>query len=87
MMATRPQTVEGKVPRRVLRGVLWLGIFALLLFVPAGTLRWPGAWVFLAIMAVASVWGLTWLGRHDPELLAERMRPPFQRGQPRSTSS
>ena len=61
-----------------------LAIFAALLFLPAGTLAWPGAWVFLAVMAAASVWGLSWLGRHDPELLAERLRPPFQRDQPRS---
>ena len=27
---------------------------------------------------------LSRLGRHDPELLAERLRPPFQREQPRS---
>ena len=51
---------------------------------PAGTVRWPGAWVFLAIMAVATMWGLGWLGHHDPALLAERMRPPIQRDQPRS---
>src|SRR5262245_33083165 len=25
--------------------------------------------------------GFAWLGRHDPELLKERMRPPFQREQ------
>ena len=83
MMALRPDRSERKAPPG-LRGLIWLGIFAALLFVPAGTLRWPGAWVFLGLMAVASVWGLSWLGRHDPELLAERLRPPFQREQPRS---
>jgi len=80
-MAARPETAEGKPARRALRAFLWLGAFALLLFVPAGTVRWPGAWAFLAIMAVASFWGFAWLGRHDPELLKERMRPPFQREQ------
>lgn len=83
MMTARSDHTQKKAPP-ALRSLIWLGIFAFLLFVPAGTLAWPGAWVFLAMMAVASVWGLTWLGRHDPELLAERLRPPFQRGQPRS---
>ena len=84
-MAARPETtIEGKPRRGVVRAVVWVGLFALLLFVPAGTVRWPGAWVFLAILAASSLWGLAWLGRHDPGLLAERMRPPIQRGQPRS---
>lgn len=81
MTAAPPETAKGNPARRGLRALLWLGAFALLLFVPAGTVRWPGAWVFLAIMAVASFWGFAWLGRHDPELLKERMRPPFQREQ------
>ena len=82
-MAARPDRTERKAPPG-LRGFIWLGIFAALLFVPAGTLRWPGAWVFLSLMAVTSVLGLSWLGRHNPGLLAERLRPPFQREQPRS---
>jgi hypothetical protein len=54
MMAAPPETAESKPARRGLRAFLWLGAFALLLFVPAGTVRWPAAWVFLALMAVAS---------------------------------
>jgi len=80
-MTARTDATGGKVPRAGLRSLLWLAIFALLLFVPAGTLRWPGAWVFLAIMAVASFWGSARLARHDPALLQERMRSPFQRDQ------
>ena len=68
-------------PRFVMRSVIWIFILALLLFVPAGTLRWPGAWAFLAIMAVAGFGGVEWLRRHDPELLRERLKPPFQRDQ------
>ena len=47
MTAAPPETAEGKPARRSFRALLWLGVFALLLFVPAGTVRWPGAWVFL----------------------------------------
>jgi protein-S-isoprenylcysteine O-methyltransferase Ste14 len=81
-MDARPEIVEGKPRRHRLRSLLWVGLFAVLLFVPAGTVRWPGAWVYLAILTVVTVWGFSWLERHDPGLLAERMRPPIQRGQP-----
>ena len=64
------------------RVLLWVGVFALLLFVPAGTLAWPGAWVFLAILTITSLASTLWLARHDPALLKERLRPPFQREQP-----
>ena len=80
-MDTRPEITEGRPRWGGLRSFVWIGLFALLLFVPAGTLRWPGAWVYLAIMAVVSVWGFSWLERHDPALLAERLRSPIQRGQ------
>jgi protein-S-isoprenylcysteine O-methyltransferase Ste14 len=82
-MVAHPDRTERKAPPRW-RGFLWLAVFAALLFVPAGTLRWPGAWAFLGLMAAATAWGFSWLARHDPELLAERMRPPFQPGQPRA---
>ncbi|HEV3241829.1 MAG TPA: isoprenylcysteine carboxylmethyltransferase family protein [Methyloceanibacter sp.] len=81
-MDARPEIVEGRPRRWGIRSVAWVVVFAFLLFVPAGTVRWPSAWVYLAILAVASVWGFAWLERHDPELLKERLRPPIQRGQP-----
>jgi len=81
-MDVRPEISDAKPRRRGLRSLIWLGLFAFLLFIPAGTARWPGAWVYLAILAVATVWGFGWLERHDPALLAERLRPPIQRGQP-----
>jgi protein-S-isoprenylcysteine O-methyltransferase Ste14 len=80
-MIARTATPAGKVPRPAIRSLLWLAIFALLLFVPAGTLRWSGAWVFLAIMGAASLLGMAWLARHDPALFKERVRAPFQRDQ------
>ena len=56
--------------------------FAVLLFVPAGTLHWPGAWVFLGFMVASALGFGGWLARRDPALLAERMRSPIQPGQP-----
>jgi protein-S-isoprenylcysteine O-methyltransferase Ste14 len=58
-------------------------VLAALLFVPAGTLDWPGAWAFLGEMAAASVLIGAWLARHDPALLKERMAGLFQSGQAR----
>jgi hypothetical protein len=46
-MIAPPDTEAGKVRKPVLRSALSLLVFALSLFVPAGTLRWPGVWVFL----------------------------------------
>ncbi|MGO4575398.1 isoprenylcysteine carboxylmethyltransferase family protein [Cupriavidus sp. 2TAF22] len=57
-------------------------VFAALLFGAAGTLAWPAAWAYLALFFGGGIW-VTWrLARHDPALLAERMKPPLQRGQP-----
>ena len=53
-----------------------------LLFVPAGTLHWPAAWVFLAAIAIIGPACGLWLARTDPALLAERMRPTVQADQP-----
>lgn len=70
------------VRRVIVQTLLWYGIMGLLLFVPAGTLDWPGAWAFLAEMiALSTVTGLL-LARHDPALLAERLGSPIQEGQP-----
>ena len=57
-------------------------VFALLLFGGAGTMRWPQAWIFLLILFGTGGMLTGWLVRKDPALLAERMKPPFQRGQP-----
>jgi protein-S-isoprenylcysteine O-methyltransferase Ste14 len=60
----------------------WIVLFAVLLFVPAGTLHWPGAWIFLGFMTASGLGFGGWLARRDPALLAERMRSPIQRDQP-----
>jgi protein-S-isoprenylcysteine O-methyltransferase Ste14 len=70
--------------RLIVQTVAFLAVTAALLFVPAGTVAWPGAWVFLGEMAAASLLVGAWLARHDPALLKERMSGMFQRGQPRA---
>ncbi|MGB6176928.1 MAG: methyltransferase [Methylocella sp.] len=57
-------------------------VFAVLLFWSAGTLAWPAAWVFLALLFGPGVRTTRALARDDPALLDERMKPLFQKGQP-----
>jgi protein-S-isoprenylcysteine O-methyltransferase Ste14 len=56
--------------------------FALALFGAAGTLEWPAAWAFLALFFGLSQALAIGIMRHDPAVLAERLKPPFQKGQP-----
>jgi protein-S-isoprenylcysteine O-methyltransferase Ste14 len=70
------------IPKLLLQLVVWMIIMGAMLFVPAGTLRWGGAWVFLCTFAVLSLAGGLWLAKFDPALLAERMRLAPQRDQP-----
>jgi protein-S-isoprenylcysteine O-methyltransferase Ste14 len=67
--------------RFVLRFLLFFIFLAVVLFVPAGTVDWLGAWVFLAETAVGGVVICLWLARHDPALLKERMAATFQKDQ------
>jgi uncharacterized membrane protein len=48
-------------------------VMGLLLFVPAGTIRYWQAWVYLAIFTGASVLTSVYLMKKDPALLRRRM--------------
>ena len=48
-------------------------VFALLLFLPAGTLDWAAGWVFLALFFGCSIAITVWLLKANPGLLDERM--------------
>jgi protein-S-isoprenylcysteine O-methyltransferase Ste14 len=51
-------------------------VLCLLLFLPAGTLAWPQAWIFLAIFNGCGLAIGIWLRKTNPGLLAERMKSP-----------
>jgi protein-S-isoprenylcysteine O-methyltransferase Ste14 len=57
-------------------------VFAVLLFGAAGTVRWPAAWAYLVLFFGVLAVITRMLARHDPALVAERMKPPVQKGQP-----
>jgi protein-S-isoprenylcysteine O-methyltransferase Ste14 len=70
------------IARLLLQNILWLVGLGALLFLPAGTLHWPAAWLFLATTVVLGLAAGLWLAKVDPALLAERMKPMMQKGQP-----
>jgi len=70
------------IARLVVEAGVWLGLMGVLLFSAAGTSRWPQAWAFLGIFAAGSFAFGAWLIRRDPALLAARLGPLAQRGQP-----
>ena len=68
---------------RTILGVVYITlIFGGLLFLPARTLDWPRAWIFLGvtIVAIVVVMFTVFPGRED--LLKERFKPGIQKGQP-----
>jgi protein-S-isoprenylcysteine O-methyltransferase Ste14 len=70
------------IAKLILQTLLYIAGMGALLFVSAGSLHWPAAWMFLAAMAALGLGSGVWLAKTDPALLAERMRPMMQDGQP-----
>jgi protein-S-isoprenylcysteine O-methyltransferase Ste14 len=62
--------------------LLQLVIYGPLLLIPAGTLLWGRAWVLLGILVVGTIATMRTAFSDNEGLLAERLKPPIQRGQP-----
>ena len=69
------------IARLILQTFVWFGVMGALLFLSAGTLNWPSAWVYLAVMIGFSLTLGVSLARRDPGLMNERLSPPIQRDQ------
>jgi protein-S-isoprenylcysteine O-methyltransferase Ste14 len=54
--------------------VLGIGAFALMLFVPAGTLNYWQGWTFIVVFALATLIPSVYLAKHDPAALKRRMK-------------
>jgi len=65
-----------------LKSAVWFGLMGALLFAAAGDWRWPQGWAFVVIFLFGSILLSLWLMRHDPALLAARLGPLGQKGQP-----
>ncbi|CAB3783815.1 methyltransferase family protein [Pararobbsia alpina] len=70
------------IVRVVTQTLVWYALIGGILFVAAGTLDWPAAWIFLVEMIVISLVGGYWLARRDPALMRDRLASPIQRDQP-----
>lgn len=66
---------DARVDRQAIRGLAFLALFmALLLFLPAGTLRYWQGWVFLAVFFGTSVLLTRYLMKYNRALLKRRLR-------------
>ena len=59
--------------KNIFRGIALFGSLMALFFISADTFNWPEAWLFLILYAVAAIGMVSWLKKHNPELLKERM--------------
>jgi protein-S-isoprenylcysteine O-methyltransferase Ste14 len=76
-MAASPSVVT----RMLVQTAIWLGITGAILFVSAGTLAWPQAWVYLAELGGLGLVSGFAIAERDPALLRERMSAPIQKDQ------
>jgi protein-S-isoprenylcysteine O-methyltransferase Ste14 len=72
------------MPKVVLRLITDAALVATALFVSAGTLSWPRAWVLLAVLLLVRLIGAYTVARVNPELLRERAGIPLHAEQPRA---
>jgi len=57
-------------------------LYGAALFLPAGTWRWPRAWILLGLTALSTAISTAYLNATSPEIVKERWKPPIQKGQP-----
>ena len=68
---------------KVIAGVVFnVAFYALLLFVPAGTLHWWRAWVFLAVTVAMMAVAIFSLLPDNADLFSQRAKGMIQKGQP-----
>jgi protein-S-isoprenylcysteine O-methyltransferase Ste14 len=67
--------------RMIGRCLLGVVFFGLVLFIPAGTVAWPQAWIFIVLFTGCSLATAIWMAVSDPDLLAARMKSPMSADQ------
>jgi protein-S-isoprenylcysteine O-methyltransferase Ste14 len=65
--------MEVSISKLAINIIVMAAVFALVMFVPAGTLRWPAGWTYLVLMFGFTIAISIWLMRFNPDLLAERL--------------
>ena len=61
-------------PRMILQTIITVLFGLAAIFVPAGTLKWTEAWLFIILYAVAVTAAIFWMKKKAPDLLKERMK-------------
>jgi protein-S-isoprenylcysteine O-methyltransferase Ste14 len=70
-------------PLKLIAGIIFpLVIFGGFLFLPAGTLHWWRAWLFLGVVFVSTMATMVSVFPGRKDLLSERYKPLIQKGQP-----
>ncbi|HWG76737.1 MAG TPA: isoprenylcysteine carboxylmethyltransferase family protein [Steroidobacteraceae bacterium] len=72
----------GLIFNLIFQTILSFGFMGAIIFLAAGTIDYPGGWLYLGEMLAASAFFGLQMMRVDPGLLRERLRPPMQRDQP-----
>ena len=72
------------IRRLMTQNTVWIVTLGVLLFISAGSLHWPAAWLFLATLGGLGIVGGFWFVQINPGLLTERMRPMIQKDQPKA---
>jgi len=62
------------LPSRLVQVAAYFLVIGTVLFLAAGHLNWPEAWIYLAAHFLLAVAGQAWLTRFDPDLVEERGR-------------
>jgi protein-S-isoprenylcysteine O-methyltransferase Ste14 len=70
------------IPKVIVGVVFNVGFYALLLFIPAGTLHWLRAWVFLAVTVAVMVVAIFSIFPDNADLFSQRAKGVIQKGQP-----
>jgi protein-S-isoprenylcysteine O-methyltransferase Ste14 len=60
--------------KRILQAIFTSLFCIAALFIPAGTFKWPEAWLFIVFYAFAGTALVTWMKKRTPDLLAERTK-------------
>jgi protein-S-isoprenylcysteine O-methyltransferase Ste14 len=64
----------GTLRRSIISLVVFFVIFAVLLFVPAGDLRWAGGWLFILLFFILCVLASVYLWHANPEVFVARSK-------------
>lgn len=73
-METKTNPPPGLKKVIISRVLIFLVVLMAIFFIPAGTLRYWQAWLYIGILLIPAMFVLTYIYKHTPDLLERRMR-------------